>query len=186
MFCSFCKIDLLKNKDLFGDLLYDCNFICLKCINIKKENWYCYITRSNNKKYKNHTYNGKTNNPKRRLRQHNGEIKGGAKRTFKTRPNEIYCLIKGFESNIEALQAEWRIKKPDKKKYKKNIYRGVDGRIIGLFHILQDEKFTLNSKRLIKDIKLTIWLTKDKAHLIKYIPNNITLIIVNKINVNMI
>lgn len=186
MLCDKCFKHINYNN--FGDLTYECNILCILCLKKynESESWYCYITRSYNCKYKNWTYNGKTNNPKRRLRQHNGEICGGAKQTLKTKPNEIYCLIKGFNSNVEAMQAEWRIKKPNKKKRIKNIFRGPDGRIKGLNHILQDTQFTSNSKRKINEMDLTIWLVKDKANLIKKIPNNINLIIVNKIDLTKV
>lgn len=171
MICYKCKLDLIKNEDKFGDLTYDIKFICKDCM-INKNNWYCYILRSLNEKYKNYTYVGKTNNPQRRLRQHNCEIKGGAKYTKKIKPCEIYCLISGFESNVEALQAEWRLKHPCGTKYS-----GEDGRIKTLFHILNNDKFTKNSKRFIKDMKLTIWIVKDKEHLLTKIPENIKVII---------
>jgi hypothetical protein len=126
-----------------------------------------------------------TNNPKKRIRQHNGEICGGAKKTLKTKPNEIYCLIKGFNTKIDALQAEWRIKHPNKKKRRPPKYCGVDGRIKSLNEIFIDSHFTSNSQP-INNYKLTMWITKDKAHLIKKIPNNLNLIIVNKINLNLV
>lgn len=159
MKCYKCKIDLIINEEKFGDLTHDIKFICKDCMT---NNWYCYILRSLNDKYKNYTYVGKTNNPHRRLRQHNCEIKGGAKYTKKIKPCEIYCLISGFESNVEALQAEWRIKHPSGTKYS-----GVDGRIKNLINVLNDNKFTKKSKRLIKDMNLTIWVSKDKEYLIK-------------------
>lgn len=176
MICYKCKLDLIENYDKFGDLTYDINFICKECVP-DNNNWYCYILRSTNEKYKNYTYVGKTNNPYRRLRQHNGKIKGGAKNALKIKPTEIYCLIKGFLNNVEALQAEWCIKHPNCPKY-----NGEDGRIKSLFHILNNDKFTKNSKRYIKDINLTIWIVKDKAHLIKNINDNINVVIVNEIN----
>lgn len=186
MNCDTCQIDLEKNKDLFGDLTYDCKFLCANCLKIKEteKSWYCYITRSLTNKYKNHTYNGKTNDPKRRIRQHNGIIKGGAIRTLKTKPNEMYCVIKGFISNVEALQAEWRIKKPNNKRKKPFKYWGIDGRIRGLNTIFEDKQFTSNSQRLLKDMPLTMWLVKDKAHLLTTLPDNIDLIIVDKIDLN--
>ena len=184
MICEKCSIEINDNN---FDITYDIQLLCSNCC-IEKENeekinkpWYCYILRSQNPKYKNYSYVGKTNNPKRRLRQHNGYIKGGAFRTKRTQPNEFYCVIKGFESNVEALQAEWRIKHPTCKRRKPYKFCGVDGRILGLETIFKDKQFTSNSKRLFKNIELTMWITKDKAHLIKYIPNNINLIITDKI-----
>ena len=188
MYCNYCNLDLINNDNLFGDLMYDCTFLCINCLNmnIKKEEWYCYILQSLNNKYKNHTYNGKTNNPYRRIKQHNGILVGGAKKTRITRPNEIYCIIKGFDSNVEALQAEWRIKHPDKKKKRPKIYNGINGRIISLNTIFQDTQFTSNSQRMIKDMDLTIWIIKDKAFLLKNIPPHFTLIIVDKIDITQL
>ena len=185
MICDKCLKNIDNNN--FGDLTYDCKILCLSCLNENNDkSWYCYITRSINPKFKNWTYNGKTNNPKRRMRQHNGEICGGAKRTLKVKPNEIYCLIKGFNSNVEAMQAEWRIKKPNKKKYKEHKFKGVDGRIKGLNYIFTDDYFTSNSQRKIQDMKLIMWLVKDKAKLLTCVPNNVTLIIVDKIDLTQV
>lgn len=190
MLCDECMKKLDENG--FGDLTYEGTILCSICLNAKniqeKESkpWYCYITRSHKNKYKNWTYNGKTNDPKRRLRQHNGEIVGGAKQTAKTRPNEMFCLIKGFESNVEAMQAEWRIRKPDKKKRKKAEFRGPEGRIRGLNFIFEDQQFTSNSQRKLKDMPLTMWLVKDKANLLKKVPPNINLIIVDKIDLHKV
>jgi predicted GIY-YIG superfamily endonuclease len=127
-----------------------------------------------------------TNNPSKRIRQHNGIIKGGAIKTLRMKNNEMYCIIKGFESKIEAMQAEWRIKHPDKKRKVQGIYNGIDGRIRGLNIIFADSKLTMNSMRLLKDMQLTIWLIKDKEHLLTYVPPNIKLIIVDKIDLQYI
>ena len=145
-------------------------------------NWYCYILHSTTKN--NITYNGATNNPIRRLRQHNGEIKGGAKATSKNRPHQIYCLITGFNNKKEALRCEWRIKHPTNQRRRPYEYCGIDGRIKGLNLILQDTKFTSNSELDIKDMNLTIWIIKDKSHLLVDIPMNINLVIVDKIDIN--
>jgi predicted GIY-YIG superfamily endonuclease len=171
MICYKCKLDLIKNEDKFGDLTYDIKFICKDCM-INNNNWYCYILRSLNEKYKNYTYIGKTNNPQKRLRQHNCEIKGGAKYTKKIKPCEIYCLISGFESNVEALQAEWRLKHPTGTKYS-----GEDGRIKNLINVLNDNKFTKKSKRLIKDMNLTIWIVEEYLKLLNDKLENVNLIV---------
>lgn len=187
IYCDECNIAII-NKEDFGDLTYDCNLLCSSCLNIynNKNNWYCYILKSINNKHKNKTYNGSTNNPKRRIRQHNGIIKGGAKYTSKIKPTEIYCIIKGFTSKKEALRCEWRIKHPTKKRRRPRKYCGIDGRIEALNHIFNDTHFTSNSEQTINNMKLTIWITKDKAHLLKIIPQNTTLLIVNKINIDLI
>ena len=110
--------------------------------------WYCYILRNTKPEFRNLTYNGSTNNPKRRLRQHNKEISGGAKFTSRTNGGwEYYFLMSGFPDNINALQAEWRIKhctgKPGPRPPK---YCGVSGRICGLNEILPLERWTSKSE----------------------------------------
>jgi predicted GIY-YIG superfamily endonuclease len=77
------------------------------------------------------TYNGSTNNISRRLRQHNGEITGGAKAT-KGHKWEIYALVSGFKCHRETLSFEWKIKHPTKTKRRPAKYCGVNGRILGL------------------------------------------------------
>ena len=101
----------------------------------------------------NRTYLGVTNNSTRRLRQHNGEIKGGAKCTSRRGPWTPYCIITGFQDNIEALQTEWRIKRVEGRKRARK-YGGPKGRIKGLNRILQMEQFTTKSQRLIKNMNL--------------------------------
>ena len=135
--------------------------------------WHCYILKSLNPTHKNKTYNGATNNPERRIRQHNGELVGGAKATLITRPNEIYCIISGFQDNIECLQCEWRIKHPTNSRIRPKIYSGIEGRIKGLKYILQQEKFTNNSLRLIKDIQLDIYIKEEYIHLLNDLSDNI-------------
>ena len=54
------------------------------------------------------TYIGYTLDPTRRLRQHNGEIKGGAKKTTRSRPWRMVCVVGGFPDQGAALRFEWR------------------------------------------------------------------------------
>jgi len=155
---------------------------------MSKDNYICYILKCGN-----YTYNGCTNNFKRRIRQHNGEIVGGAKCTSRRGPWEPYCIITGFKDNIEALQAEWRIKKVegirivDSKGRNKVSYRRrpakfsrPKGRIKGLNQILKLEQFTSKSQRLIKDMKLTIYLDKEYHELLEELPENILLKDINE------
>jgi structure-specific endonuclease subunit SLX1 len=155
---------------------------------MSKDNYICYILKCGN-----YTYNGCTNNFKRRIRQHNGEIKGGAKCTSRRGPWEPYCIITGFKDNIEALQAEWRIKKVegirivDSKGRNKVSYRRrparfsrPKGRIKGLNQILKLEQFTSKSQRLIKDMELTIYLDKEYHELLEELPDNILLKDINE------
>lgn len=145
--------------------------------------WYCYILRSTNPDFKNHTYNGKTNNPKRRLRQHNGEICGGAKATSKIKPVEIYCLIEGFETEKDALRCEWRIKHPTNKKKRPYSYCGPIGRIKGLLLCLQSDKWTRNCTKLNNETPITITIVKEMVeYLGNDLPDYVSLVIVDEIN----
>lgn len=101
-------------------------------ININKDKYYCYIIRSINPSYPNSTYNGSTNNLVRRLRQHNGEITGGARATRGKGPWVYLAVWEGFESKIEALSCEWRIKHPTNSRVRPSKYNGVKGRIKSL------------------------------------------------------
>jgi len=136
---------------------------------MSKDNYICYILKCDN-----WTYNGCTNNFKRRIRQHNGEIKGGAKCTSRTGPWSPYCIITGFQDNVEALQTEWRIKRVEGRR-RARTYSGPAGRIKGLDKILQMEQFTSKSQRLVKDMNLIIYLDTDYHNLIKHLPNNMEL-----------
>ena len=136
---------------------------------MSKNNYICYILKCGN-----YTYNGCTNNFKRRIRQHNGEIVGGAKCTSRRGPWTPYCIITGFKDNIEALQAEWRIKRVEGKRRARK-YCGPEGRIKGLNQILKLEQFTSKSQRLIKDMELTIYLDKEYYELLEELPENILL-----------
>ena len=129
----------------------------------------CYILKSGNR-----TYNGSTNNMKRRLRQHNGEIKGGAKCTSRRGPWDAYCIITGFQDNIEALQTEWRIKRVEGRR-RARCYSGPKGRIKGLNQILKLDQFTKNSKRLIKNMNLTIYLDPMYHELMTDLPSNMVI-----------
>ena len=132
----------------------------------------CYILCSENENFINHTYNGYTNNLQRRIRQHNGDIKGGAKSTHNKGPWRYYCIITGFEDNIEALQMEWKLR-TIKGRRRPSKYNKPIGRIKGLNCILQNEYFTSNSKRLICDMELTIYLHIDYHIYLTDVPDNI-------------
>ena len=150
------------------------------------KNHYCYILR--NTENVNRTYNGYTISPKHRIRQHNQEIKGGAKYTTKwgNKTWEIYVIIKGFPDIHNALQCEWRIKHPARKRVRPSIYNSPAGRVIGLNEILQLDKWTSNSTYLTKDINLEIWLIKEYSSLITNLTDNIKLNIVDKIDLDNI
>lgn len=151
---------------------------------IKK--YFCYILRNSYDPHANRTYNGYTVNPKNRIRQHNQELKGGAKYTkqWGNKTWEMYVLITGFPDNHCALQCEWRIKHPAKKRIRPTIYNSPAGRVIGLNEIFQLEKWTSKSETCIKNLNLELWIVKEYAHLLTNIPVNIKVNVVNFINLD--
>jgi len=96
------------------------------------------------------TYVGYTVNPVRRILQHNGVLKGGAKYTSAFGPWVLFCLIEGFNNNIEALQAEWALKHVSKKR------KTAQRRLEDLDILMNKEQFTSNSVNLIDNIELII------------------------------
>jgi hypothetical protein len=91
-----------------------------------------------------------TNDFFRRFRQHNKEIKGGAKYTSKRTDWYPICIIDGFDTMVEAMQCEWRVKKS-------GLLRGPDGRVKHLSNMLKKEKWTSKSP-VIKEQNLTIYI----------------------------
>ena len=147
---------------------------------------YCYILRNSYQPHKNRTYNGYTVNPKHRVRQHNQEIKGGAIYTklWGNKNWEMYCLLKGFPDHSTALQCEWKIKHPAKKRTRPLKYNSPSGRIIGLNEILQLDKWTSKSEIDVKDHELKLWILNDYIHLLENVPENIEVIGVDKIDLD--
>ena len=152
--------------------------------------WFCYILRNTDPRFRTMTYNGSTNDPIRRLRQHNEEISGGAKATHgKGRAWEIYVLLSGFETHVNALSCEWLIKHPSGKPGKRDPrYCGVGGRVKSLNDVLVVPKWT--SKCLIenKDVQYKLHIVEDMAHLLDrtIIPANIEVIVVPKITKELV
>lgn len=143
--------------------------------------FYCYLLQNTSVRHRNHTYNGFTVDPKRRLRQHNGEIKGGAKLTTSKDPCwEFAVLITGFCDDINALQCEWRIKKPRNKKRGPE-YRGIEGRIKGVNEVLHLDQWTSKSTTKNCDMELVVWIKKEFEHLLTDMPDNVNVIGVDKI-----
>jgi len=143
------------------------------------ENYACYILKSTDPAYKNHSYNGSTNNLTRRLRQHNGEIVGGAFRTHNGRPWIFCAYLTGLPTHVNALSCEWRIRYPDNKRKKEAKYKGVVGRIVGLNEVLKLEKWTSKCVENNRDMKLNLYILEEYRHLIDdQIPDNITVNII--------
>jgi predicted GIY-YIG superfamily endonuclease len=87
------------------------------------------------------TYAGVSPTPERRLRQHNGEIKGGAKYTTSSGPGWVHrCIVKGFQTKIQAMQFEWAVKH----EAPRNV-GGLESRMKKLAKVLTKEKWTSNS-----------------------------------------
>jgi predicted GIY-YIG superfamily endonuclease len=149
---------------------------------------YCYILRNNFEPHINRTYNGYTVDPKKRIRQHNQEIKGGAIYTKKwgEKSWEICAIIKGFPDHITALQCEWRIKHPAPKKIRPAKYNSPNGRITGLFEILNMERFTSKTKYLTSELNLDVWILSDYANCVNNLKPNINVHVIDKIDLSSI
>ena len=83
-------------------------------------------------------YIGATVDPKKRLKQHCGINVGGAQRT-KGKLWTYKCVISGFRTWKEALQAEWSIK------YHSRKCRSIESRRIALEKVLAMERWTSNA-----------------------------------------
>jgi hypothetical protein len=99
-----------------------------------------------------------TNNFLRRWRQHIGDLKGGAKYT--TRKGKDWypiLIIDGFQTMVEAMQCEWRLK------HSKN-YRGPPKRVEFAHLMIQKEFWTSKSPK-IKDQNLQVYIDSEYSHL---------------------
>lgn len=104
----------------------------------KETKYYCYILGQSKQLQKGtgKTYNGYTVNLNRRLRQHNGEIKGGAYATKGIGPWEFIAVMTcSTWTNVRAMQVEWLIRYPTRKKPRPTSYAGARGRISSLVEI---------------------------------------------------
>ena len=109
--------------------------------NTKK--YYCYWIVSGRCNYV-----GATVDPVKRLRQHCGCLVGGARRT-KGRLWRYQCVISGFRTWKEALQAEWSIK------FHSRRCRGTESRQLALEKVLNMERWTSNSP-VSSEVPLTV------------------------------
>jgi predicted GIY-YIG superfamily endonuclease len=83
------------------------------------------------------TYNGYTVNLVHRLRQHNGEIKGGAFATRNVGPWEFIAVMTCIDwTSVRAMQVEWLIRYPTRKKPRPTEFSGAQGRINSLAEIV--------------------------------------------------
>ena len=155
---------------------------------INDKNHYCYILRNNYEPDKNRTYNGYTVDPCRRIRQHNQEIKGGAiyTKTWGNKSWEFCAILKGFPDHHNALQCEWRIKHPARKRKRHNQYNSPFGRIVGLNEILQREFWTESSTIRVSELNLELFVLKEYSDALTNVPPNIKITIVDKITADIL
>ena len=110
------------------------------------------------------TYIGSTNNLSRRIRQHNGEISGGASATHGESWSVVF-YISGFRDKIEALQAEWRFKRPTGYKNGLKEYSGVQGRLKGLRYIFDNSVGWTSKSQPFSD-KYNCWILPEYSQYI--------------------
>ncbi len=106
---------------------------------IHNKKYYCYIVKQVNGT-RDLTYVGYTVNPNRRIRQHSCQIKGGAVYTTSQNrgPWEFLVVMTCHTwDNIRALQTEWLIKHPMRKRKVLKCFKGAKGRINSLVEIFK-------------------------------------------------
>jgi predicted GIY-YIG superfamily endonuclease len=113
--------------------------------NPKLKNFYCYILFDNNDR----TYNGYTVDLKRRLRQHNGALVGGARATKKGGPWEFLAILTSpcWDCISTAMQHEWSIKYPTRKRPRPKAFNGAKGRLNSLEDVFKHMQ-TLNCEKV--------------------------------------
>lgn len=105
----------------------------------KNKRYYCYILGQTRHVHSGmgRTYNGYTVDLKHRLRQHNGEIKGGAFATKNKGPWEFIAVMTCLDwTSVRAMQVEWLIRYPTRKKPRPTEFAGSQGRINSLVEIV--------------------------------------------------
>lgn len=97
--------------------------------------YYCYIIFNDNDR----TYNGYTVNLQRRLKQHNGILKGGAKSTHNRGPWSFLCVITSpcWDCVSTAMQHEWSIKYPTRRRPRPKEYNRKMGRLHSLEKVFE-------------------------------------------------
>lgn len=107
---------------------------------VKTKRYYCYILGQTRhvQSGMGRTYNGYTVDLKHRLRQHNGEIKGGAFATRNVGPWEFIAVMTCTDwTSVRAMQVEWLIRYPTRKKPRPAEFAGAQGRINSLVEIVK-------------------------------------------------
>lgn len=97
--------------------------------------YFCYIIFNEHDR----TYNGYTVNLERRLKQHNGLLKGGAKATANRGTWNFLCVLTSpcWDSVSTAMQHEWSIKYPTRKRPRPKEYNGSLGRLRSLQKVFE-------------------------------------------------
>ena len=105
---------------------------------ISNKKYYCYIVKQV-EGTRDLTYVGYTVNPNRRIRQHSSEIRGGAIYTTKFKcPWEFLVVMTcPYWDNIRAMQTEWLIKHPLRKRKVLKCFKGAKGRINSLVEVFK-------------------------------------------------
>jgi len=100
--------------------------------------FYCYIISNENDR----TYNGYTVDLVKRLKQHNNIIKGGARVTSNRGPWNYFFIMtsKNWNCISTAMQHEWSIKYPTRKRPRPREYNGKLGRLRSLSHVFDHMK----------------------------------------------
>ena len=109
-------------------------------LQVTAKRYYCYILGQSRhiQMGVGRTYNGYTVNLVHRLRQHNGEIKGGAFATRNVGPWEFIAVMTCMDwTSVRAMQVEWLIRYPTRKKPRPTEYAGAQGRINSLVEIVR-------------------------------------------------
>lgn len=128
--------------------------------------WVCYIITNNGS-----TYVGASTNAHRRLRQHNGDICGGAKYTTSRGCGWThYCIVRGFQTKIQALQFEWAVKHAAPRRL-----RGLPGRTVKLSKVIRRERWTKRSP-LSSSVKLSIECYEGIPRELENVPDYITVV----------
>lgn len=104
-------------------------------MNTVDKTYYCYIVFNSNDR----TYNGYTVNLDRRLKQHNGLLKGGARATRNRGPWNFLIIITSpcWDCISTAMQHEWSIKYPTRKRPRPKEYNGKVGRLRSLEKVFE-------------------------------------------------